>query len=63
MSTVGQVDRAAFLTSRRHVDLCRVTGALCRAETPIGRSTTTGEASAGAVVPPPPRTHRHRDRR
>ncbi|WP_405140611.1 putative leader peptide [Sphaerisporangium sp. NBC_01403] len=57
------MDRSAFLTSRRHVDLCRVTGALCRAETLAGRSTTTGEDSAGAVVPPPPRAHRHRDRR
>ncbi|WP_372455637.1 putative leader peptide [Sphaerisporangium fuscum] len=62
-STVGNVDLTAYLTSRRHVDLCRVTGALCRPETSIGRPTTTGESSAGAVVQPPPRTHRHRDGR
>ncbi|MFC4590907.1 putative leader peptide [Sphaerisporangium corydalis] len=58
------MNRAAFLTSRRHVDLCRVTGTLCRAVTPTGRSTTTGEERAGALVHPPPRAaHGHGDRR
>ncbi|WP_372437237.1 putative leader peptide [Sphaerisporangium krabiense] len=48
------MNRAAYLTTRRHVDLCRVTGSLCRAETPTGRSTTTGEDHAGVVVHPSP---------
>ncbi|MEU9890056.1 putative leader peptide [Sphaerisporangium sp. NPDC051011] len=57
------MNRAAHLTSRRHVDLCRITGSLCHAETPTGRPTTTGEEDAGAVVHPLPRANGDRDRR